>query len=65
VSDGTPTPRELRDDLRGVLADIIAIKPHLTTPYPDDPRWTPWSRFAERALRTVENVRDALKGMDG
>jgi hypothetical protein len=33
----------------------ITVKPNLDKPYPDDPRWSPWTRWVEprRAARTT------------
>lgn len=31
-------------------AALETVKFHLVKPYPDDPRWTPWSRFVEPAV---------------
>ena len=39
---------------RSIIADLLAVRGHLTTPYVDDPRWTPWSRFVERVLLNVD-----------
>lgn len=47
------TARDLR---REIIADLLAVRVHLTTPYTDDPRWTPWDRFVERALRSIEGL---------
>ena len=59
---------KVRDLRRGIIADLIAVKGHLDTPYPDDPRWTPWTRFIERTLRRVDDLagiaQDALHGRE-
>lgn len=47
---------EARRLRRNILASLIAVKGHLDTPYPDDPRWTPWTRFIERTLRDVDEL---------
>lgn len=39
-----------KEAVRHLAAALIAIEPHLSTPYPDDPRWTPWTRFVEPPL---------------
>ena len=41
---------------REIAASLIAVKPHLDKPYPDDPRWTPWTRFIERTLERVDEL---------
>lgn len=47
---------EARRLRRNIIASLIAVKGHLDTPYPDDPRWTPWTRFIERTLRDVDEL---------
>lgn len=42
-------------------AGLLGIKPILDKPYPDDPRWTPWTRFVEPRLIMLE---EAFKGND-
>ncbi|MFD9444975.1 hypothetical protein [Streptomyces sp. NPDC060001] len=42
---------------RRVTSALIAVESLLTTPYPDDPRWTPWTRFVQPALK---ELREAL-----
>lgn len=42
---------------RRVSSALIAVSPLLEQPYPDDPRWTPWTRFVQPALR---ELREAL-----
>ena len=54
---------QLRDQLdqartasRRLASGLIAVSALLTTPYPDDPRWSPWSRWVRPhllALRTA------------
>ncbi|MGY0023725.1 hypothetical protein ACVHNB_32745 [Streptomyces sp. YJ-C3] len=43
---------------RRINSALIAVKPLLTTPYADDPRWTPWTRFVEPALRGLAGALD-------
>lgn len=56
--------RVAEEALRVNTTTWLALEPALGTPYPDDPRWTPWTRFGERAGRKATNalttVRDAL-----
>ncbi len=49
--------RECNEAGRGLTADLIAVKPHLDLRYPDDPRWTPWTRFVERGLGRLDEAR--------
>lgn len=39
----------------------LTVKPLLDKPYPDDPRWTPWTRWVDRAARRCFNARSALR----
>jgi hypothetical protein len=34
----------------------ITVKPTLDKPYPDDPRWTPWTRWMERRAREAHDL---------
>lgn len=43
---------------RRLTSALIAVEPLLAEPYPDDPRWTPWTRFVGPALKELS---DALK----
>ena len=56
---------EARRLRRSIAASLIAVKGHLDTPYPDDPRWTPWTRFIERTLRQVDELADLAGANDG
>jgi hypothetical protein len=53
---------------RDILASLIAVKGSLDQPYPDDPRWSPWTRFVERTLDRVDELagiaKDALHGRE-
>lgn len=55
---------EAKASLGENITTWITLEPALSTPYPDDPRWTPWTRFGERAFRAAgrahETVRRAL-----
>jgi hypothetical protein len=37
-------------------AALFAVKPLLDKPYPDDSRWSPWSRFVAPALLMAERA---------
>lgn len=73
MPDNLPTEREraleeaMREAKKALRANVITwivLEGALGTPYPDDPRWTPWTRFGERAFRrageALEVVRAAL-----
>lgn len=51
--------KAMRDPVRRMTAALIAVDSRLTEPYPDDPRWTPWTRFIEPALRELRAAADA------
>lgn len=60
--------QEKNDARRGIIASCIAVKGKLDQPYPDDERWTPWTRFIEPALRRLDeaekDLREALARLD-
>ncbi len=67
-----PSTKLTRNELKAVdraLSDTISLLIALAddTPYPDDPRWTPWTRFqkplAERCRRARKPVRDRLRDL--
>lgn len=69
-----PTPRDESGDTitlpRAVVeqadtalrrAGITLIALVSSEPYPDDPRWSPWTRFASPACGRIDAARKALK----
>lgn len=58
-----------KDALHKNALTWLTLEPELQTPYTDDPRWTPWTRFARRgweaAKRGHEAAREALELMEG
>jgi hypothetical protein len=44
----------IRRQFSRLRAGLIVVEPLLTKPYPDDDRWTPWSRFVAPRLRMLE-----------
>jgi hypothetical protein len=48
--------RQAADALVDVGKKAIVVKPTLSTPYSDDPSWTPWTRFLEQAARKAYNL---------
>lgn len=61
AADALTALREIRVS---IAASLIAVKGHLDTPYPDDPRWTPWTRFIERELHKLDDAKDALARLE-
>jgi hypothetical protein len=51
--------REARKAANKLWAGLMAVKPLLDHPYPDDPRWTPWTRFVEDRLSDLRRQIDA------
>lgn len=47
---------ETADVLRAVGKAAIVVHPALNTPYPDEPRWTPWTRWLEKPARRAYNL---------
>lgn len=39
----------------------LTVKPCLDTPYSDDPRWTPWTRWMERSAREAHDAAMSLR----
>jgi hypothetical protein len=52
---------ELTQAIHGLMSAMIAVEGHLNRPYPEDPRWTPWSRFVEPALARLSEALGAQK----
>lgn len=50
---------EARDPIRRLTSALIAVEHNLDKPYPDDPRWTPWTRWVEPALKAVRALADS------
>ena len=48
---------------RSIAASLIAVKGHLDKPYPDNPRWTPWTRFVERELRRLDEIKEVVSDL--
>lgn len=45
---------ELKRAWSRLVTGLIAVSPHLAHPYPDDSRWTPWSRFVEKEIDDMD-----------
>lgn len=50
------TERELVDALHAIAKAAITVEPTLAVPYPDDPRWSPWTRWMKGPARTGYNL---------
>lgn len=46
----------------------LTVEPVLKVPYPDDPRWSPWTRWVERPAREAHDaamaIRKHLRGLE-
>lgn len=55
-----PEMRELLEQsaaaLKAVGKAALVVKPTLDKPYPDDPSWTPWTRFMDQPARDAYNL---------
>lgn len=51
----------LRRKYNRLNSGLLAIKPYLSEPYPDDQRWSPWTRFVEPRLKVMSK---AFEGVD-
>jgi hypothetical protein len=40
---------------------LLAVEPALDKPFPDDPRWTPWSRFIDRPWRSAATASELAR----
>lgn len=47
---------ELKEAWTKLATGLIAVAPHLKQPYPDDDRWTPWSRFVGNEMDNVDAI---------
>lgn len=58
MSDQTPEEQlaEAATALYAIGRACIVVQPTLDVPYPDDPRWTPWSRWVAGPARTAYNL---------
>lgn len=62
-------PRTVVEFALSALGDAwkasVTVQGHLEAPYPDDPRWTPWTRWvhpmATKAWEAKEQLADALR----
>jgi hypothetical protein len=50
----------LKEEWTRLVTGLIAVSPHLSQPYPDDPRWTPWTRFLEKEIDDMDDAVGAL-----
>lgn len=52
---------EAADTLRAVYTAGLTVQPTLDKPYPDDPRWTPWSRWMGQPCHDAHDLRAKIK----
>lgn len=61
----TPTDRELlgqaAEALWGCAKAALTVEHSLDKPYPDDPRWSPWTRWVERPAREAHDLAMAIR----
>ena len=69
LREATDALRELLEDAKRVFTAGLTVKPYLDSPYPDDDRWTPWTRFLRPALVRLDEsrvkARRALAAVEG
>jgi hypothetical protein len=54
------TLKDLREAATKLRSGIFGIEPYLNKPFPDDPRWTPYTRFVEPYLTNLTYIIDEL-----
>lgn len=60
------TPEDLQTLDRALTKAIsYAVAFADNTPHPDDPRWTPWSRFGKPMAERCENARKLVRAEQG
>ncbi len=59
----TEIPAEVIDKIDRALSKAITTSVALAddTPYPDDPRWSPWTRFHKPVADRCREAREALR----
>ena len=48
----------LKRQYKKLWAALVTIQPDLSKPYPDDPRWTPWTRFVAPRMEMMHAALD-------
>lgn len=54
------TLKDLHDAAKKLRSGLFAVEPQLNKPYPDDPRWTPYTRFVEPHLTNLTYIIEQL-----
>jgi len=49
------------DALWNCAKAALTVEPTLKQPYPDDPRWSPWTRWVERPAREAHDTAMAIR----
>ncbi|MEJ7788020.1 MAG: hypothetical protein WKF96_24740 [Solirubrobacteraceae bacterium] len=67
MSDPVSVPRELVERIDRALTRAITVAIALgdSTPYEDDPRWSPWTRYHAPVAERCEAARKALRELAG
>jgi len=53
--------RQAAEALMDSAKAALTVKPSLDQPYPDDPRWTPYTRWVERPARRAHDLSIAIR----
>lgn len=48
--------RQAAEALWNCTKAALTVQPNLTAPYPDDPHWSPWTRWMERRAREAHDL---------
>jgi len=54
------TLKDLHEASKKLRSGLFAVEPLINKPYPDDPRWTPYTRFVEPYLLSLTYVIEQL-----
>lgn len=65
MSENVVISSELADAIDRALTKTItsAIAHYSSEPYPDDPRWSPWTRFGKRLADRAGDARRELRAL--
>lgn len=61
IAESVRLGESMAGNAKRLWCGLMAIKPFLDKPYPDDPRWTPWTRFVEWELERLMTDAEAWR----